>query len=131
MNNSIVLIMEKNIVAVDVNDSVEHVEAILDSHKLSCMPVVDSEGRCFGVISATDFLRFHTSHKNLKSQCAWEVCTHNIVTVGAGISIRDASEIIINQKIHHLVVTQDDVIKGIVSSIDILKYMMSVNDSKI
>lgn len=113
--------MEKNIITVDLDDTAEHVEEILDSHKLSCVPVIDSEGKCFGVISATDFVHFYIAHKNPKVEHAWEVCTHKIIEVSPDISVIEASELMVKNKIHHLVVTENNAIKGIVSSIDLIR----------
>ena len=121
MNNPITSFMEKNIIAVDLNDSVERVEEILDSHKLSFVPVIDPNGKCFGVISATDFLHFHNTYKNPKTEHAWEICTHKIIEVSPAISIKEAGELMVKNKIHHLVVTENNTIKGIVSSFDIIR----------
>jgi CBS domain-containing protein len=113
--------MEKNIITVDLDTTAEHVEEILDSHKLSCVPVIDPKGKCFGIISATDFVHFHNAHKNPKAEKAWEVCTHKTIEVSPDISIEEASELMVKYKIHHLMVTDNNVMKGIVSSIDIIR----------
>jgi len=121
MSQSISSFMEKSIITVDLEDTVEHVEEILDSHELSCVPVVDSMGECFGVISATDLVHFNNSHKNPKAEHAWEVCTHKVIEVSPDISIKEASELMVNNNVHHLMVIDNNVIKGVVSSIDIIR----------
>ncbi len=121
MNNLIISFMEKNIIAVDLDDTVDHVEEILVSHKLSFVPVIDPNGKCFGVISAIDFLHFHIKHKNPKAEYAWEVCTHKTIEVSPAMSIKEASELMVKNKIHHLLVTENNAIKGIVSSVDIIR----------
>ena len=113
--------MEKNIITVELDDTVEYAGKLLDSHKLSCIPVIDSKGKCFGVISATDFVHFCNAQKNPKAKHAWEVCTHKVVEVSSDISVKEASELMVENKIHHLVVTENNAIKGIVSSIDLIK----------
>ena len=115
--------MEKNIVIAELDDTAEHVTQILDSHKLSCVPVVDSNGKCFGVISASDFIHFYNAHKNPKALHAWEICTHKIIEVSPDISINEASELMLKNQIHHLVVTETETntINGIISSIDLLR----------
>ena len=62
MDKTISSLMTKNIVTVDAEDTVDRVEAIMDTHKLSCVPVIDSQGGCFGVISSSDLMHFHTLH---------------------------------------------------------------------
>jgi len=113
--------MEKNIVIADIDDTAERVIEILDSHKLSCVPIVESNGNCFGVISATDFIHFYNAHKNPKAVHAWEICTHKIIEVNSDISIEQASKLMIENKIHHLVITEARKIVGIISSIDLLR----------
>jgi CBS domain-containing protein len=51
MDKAISSIVVANVVTVNINDRIDTVVDVLDSHKLSCVPVVDSEGKCFGVIS--------------------------------------------------------------------------------
>lgn len=122
MDKTISSLMTRNILTVDVEDTVEKVEAIMDTHKLSCVPVIDSQGGCFGVISLTDLLHFHVLHKNQnqKAERAWEVCTHKVIEVGPDMSVKEAAELMTRNKIHHIVVVENKSIKGIVSSIDIV-----------
>ena len=120
MDKTISSLMTRNILTVGTDDTVDRVEAIMDSHKLSCVPVIDSQGGCFGVISSSDLLHFHVLHKNQKAERAWEVCTHKVIEVGPDISVKEAVELMVRNKIHHIVVVENKSIKGIVSSIDIV-----------
>jgi CBS domain-containing protein len=113
--------MGENVITVKLNDTVETVEKILDSHQLSCVPVINTQGECFGVISAPDLVHFHNARKNPIAERAWEMCTHKIIEVSSDISVREAAELMVKNNIHHLVVIEEGSIKGIISSIDILK----------
>jgi len=126
MRKKITSLIGENVITVELNDSVETVEKILDSHRLSCVPVINTQGECFGVISAPDLVHFHNARKNPVAERAWEMCTHKIIEVSSDISVKEAAELMIKNNIHHLVVTEDESIKGIVSSIDILRgYILS------
>ena len=128
MDKTISSLMTKNILAVGADDTVDRVEAIMNSHKLSCVPVIDSKGGCFGVISSSDLVHFHALHKNQKAERAWEVCTHKVIEVGSDLSVKEAAELMVRNKIHHIVVTENESIKGIVSSIDIVReYLLKQN----
>lgn len=128
MDKPISSLMEKHVTVVDIDDTVDRVKEILDSHKLSCVPVVDSKGNCFGAISATDLVHFQTMRKNQKAERAWEVCTHKVIEVSPDISVKEAAELMVKNKIHHLVVTENKSIKGIVSSIDLVRgYFLKQN----
>ena len=126
MRKQITSLIGENVITVKLNDSVETVEKILDSHRLSCVPVINTQGECFGVISAPDLVHFHNARKNPIAERAWEMCTHKIIEVSSDISIKEAAELMVENSIHHLVVIEDGSIKGIVSSIDILRgYVLS------
>jgi CBS domain-containing protein len=121
MRKQITSLMGENVITVKLNDTVETVEKILDSHQLSCVPVINTQGECFGVISAPDLVHFHNARKNPIAERAWEMCTHKIIEVSSDISVREAAELMVKNNIHHLVVIEEGSIKGIISSIDILK----------
>jgi len=121
MKKQITSLIEKNVITVALNDTVASVESVLDSHHLSCVPVINDQGECFGVISAPDLVHFHNARKNPSAERAWEMCTHKTIEVSPGISVKQAAELMVKNNIHHLVVVEDGSIKGIVSSIDILR----------
>jgi CBS domain-containing protein len=114
-------LMEQHIVSVGLEDSIGRVEEILDIRKLSCVPVVDAENRCFGVISAPDLVHFHRLRKNPASAKAWEICTHRVIEVAPTLSVREAAELMVAHRIHHLVVVDGEAIIGIVSSLDLVR----------
>ncbi|MCK4742380.1 MAG: CBS domain-containing protein [Sulfuriflexus sp.] len=122
MSNPTSSFMEKNIIVVNADDTVKHVQEILISHKLSFIPVIEPNGKCFGVISAIDFLHFYKAHKNPNpnAKYAWEICTHKVIEVSSVISLMEACEIMVKNKIHHLVVTENNAIKGVISSLDLI-----------
>jgi len=121
MRKQITSLIEESVITVALNDTVETVEQTLDSHQLSCVPVINAQGECFGVISAPDLVHFHNARKNPIAERAWEMCTHKIIEVSTDISVREAAELMVKNNIHHLVVVEDGSMTGIVSSIDILR----------
>lgn len=74
----------------------------------------------FGEISGPDLMHFHLQHKNSLSHHAREVSTHKVITVEASTSIKAVAELMLENKVHHVVVSHDDIIEGIVSSFDIV-----------
>jgi CBS domain-containing protein len=120
MQENIAYLMDKKLVTVNLNDSAETVEKVMVSNHLSCVPVISSDGNCFGVISAPDLVQFHQARKNPMAQRAWEMCTHKIIEVSPDISIRGAAQLMLENNIHHLVVTEEDSVIGIISSLDII-----------
>jgi CBS domain-containing protein len=121
MRKQITSLIGESVITVELNDTVETVEKILDSNQLSCVPVINAQGECFGVISAPDLVHFHNARKNPIAERAWEMCTHKTIEVSPDISVKEAAALMVKNNIHHLVVIEDGSIKGIVSSIDIIR----------
>lgn len=55
-------VMTTHVVAVTPNDSLRDAMSMLVNNHVSGAPVVDGEGRCVGVISATDILNYEQDH---------------------------------------------------------------------
>ncbi|MDP1771740.1 MAG: CBS domain-containing protein [Methylobacter sp.] len=116
MDKPISLLMDKHITTVDFNDTIFKVEELMNSRKLSFVVVIDSNGNCFGVISYPDIVRFHAQSRNSKNERAWELCTHKVIEVSSDTSARETAKLMIKKKIHHVIITENDLIIGVVSS---------------
>ncbi len=123
-------IMAENITVVDVDDTLEDVECILAARKYSCVPVLDPDGHCFGIITSNDILKSHMLRRNMKQVRAWEICSHLLIEVDPSLPVQDAAILMIKNKIHHLVVSRNNDIKGIVSSIDLLASYYAANHNE-
>ncbi len=121
MDELLLSLMQTNVVTVSVDASIDEVEATLYTHQLTCVPVIDADGKCFGVISAVDLVYFHHLRRNSRSERAWEVCTHKVIDVSPHISIDAAAELMVAHGVHHLVAIENNSIKGIVSSLDLIR----------
>ena len=121
MNETISNLIATELVSVDLDDTIKVVIETLDTHKLSCVPVVDSDGKCFGVISSPDLVHFQKMKINPKAELAWEVCTHNFIELSPKASINEAVELMVKNKIHHIIISENNSLKGILSSLDIIE----------
>ncbi len=121
MNRPISHMMTKTIWTVDTEDTVEKVDTVLTSHRLSAVPVVDAEGVIFGIISTVDLLLFHMANKNPKNVHAWEVCSYKPITVSPDTSSTDVANIMIKQRVHHILIVENGKLVGIVSALDFVK----------
>ena len=103
--------------------------ALLAQEQISGAPVVDAEGRCVGVLSATDFVRQvedagnqgSLSPPGLPEQSVASCMTPDPVAVEAGANIRDVARVMLDAHIHRVgVVDEQRRLIGIVSTTDIL-----------
>ncbi|HEY8034227.1 MAG TPA: CBS domain-containing protein [Methylobacter sp.] len=127
MDKPVSLLMDKHVTTVDFNDTIFKVERLMNSRKLSFVVVIDSNGNCFGVISYPDILRFHVQSRNPKIERAWELCTHKVIEVSSDTSTRETAKLMIKNKIHHVVITENEFIVGIVSSNDFVTEYLKQN----
>jgi CBS domain-containing protein len=127
MDKPIASLMNKHIVIVNIDDTIDKVEKIMDMHKADCVMVMDFKNGCFGVITYPDIVRFYEAGRNPKTEQAWELCTHTVIEVSPNTSAREAAELMLKNKIHHIVVTDNKLIKGIVSAIDFVAEYLKQN----
>lgn len=137
-------LMSRDLVSIPRDMSLRAAARILCNAHVSGAPIVDNDGRCVGVLSATDFLRRATSEAvvahaapNVSRYCSdWFVngdinelpeeavgkfMTANPVTVPRTTSIGEMARQMIDAHIHRLVVVDErGQPVGIVSSMDIL-----------
>jgi CBS domain-containing protein len=121
MDKPISYMMTKNVWTADSEDTVERVEELLVSHRLSSLPIVDSKGVIFGIVSASDLVHFHAARKSPKAVRAWEICTHKPIEVGPTTPIGEVARLMVKNKIHHVVVSENKSVVGVVSSLDFVE----------
>jgi CBS domain-containing protein len=116
--------MNRMVVAVDIDDTVEAVEQLLHSGIYSFVPVLEPDGTPFGVISACDLVNFHARHGKAKLNRSWEVCTHKVLAIPPDTPVEDAAQMMLDKHVHHLVVMDHGHVAGVVSTLDLLgKYL--------
>jgi len=121
MDRPIVHIMAKTVWTVALEDTAEKVENLLNRRSLSAVPVVDENGGVFGIISSGDMLHLHAAKKNPKAIRAWELCTYKPIAVRPDTSIGEVAKLMIKNKIHHVPVTENGKLCGIVSALDFVE----------
>lgn len=118
MTKPISLLMNAEITVIDFNDTIDKVEDVMVSKGFSCLPVMDSNQGCFGVICYPDIVRFRRTGKNPRTERVWELCSHHVLKVSPDTSITDTAILMLKNHFHHIVVAENELIKGIVSSMD-------------
>jgi CBS domain-containing protein len=122
MNDAVAKIMTKMVRTVLGDDTVEKVENEMTRLKLHAVPVVDAKGAVFGIISSVDVVNFHVAKRNAKAVKAWELCTYKPISVSPQTPMKEVASIMVNKRIHHVLVTEDNTLKGIVSTFDFLEH---------
>jgi CBS domain-containing protein len=122
MNQPISALMTRPAHCVDIDDSIASVERSMLHHRVSWVPVRDKDGPIVGVISSTDLLQFHAQERDPARVFAWQMCTHEPLTVGRNASIADVARQLAERNAHHVVVIDDNgEPEGVVSSLDYVR----------
>lgn len=137
-------IVSKDIVSLDVRDTVRVALELMGENRVSTLPVVDNHDRCVGILSAADLvdltrdadedireldwsdlsskvLLMDKLSLNLGNEPIQNFMSESIVTVTLETPIGRAAQEMLRNQIHHLpVVDKDSKLLGIVSTMDLL-----------
>ena len=116
MNVKVHELMTETVVTTTAHQSIEHVRNIIEHHKVGSVPVVDSEGAPIGIVSATDLVAHLKDDAQVKT-----IMTQKVYAIPKYDDVSVAARIMRNHKIHHLVVTHEQKVVGILSAFDLLK----------
>ena len=109
-------LMRDQVIFLTEKQPIEHIRKIFEKNKISALPVVDVEERLLGIISHKDLLGQLDHTKTAK-----DLMTQGVYTIPEYENVETAARIMRNHKIHHLVVTHEKKLVGIISSFDLLK----------
>ena len=116
MNIKVKDLMSGRVVLARPHDTVERLRGVLKRNRIHAIPVVDAEGEPAGMVSTADLaddLKQGTPVSGVMSTKVYVVPQYEDVAI--------AARMMRNQRIHHLVVTHEKQVVGILSSFDLLK----------
>ena len=108
--------MAKQVISAQPHHSVDHVRGLMDNNHISAVPVIGPEGEPVGIITSTDLareLKGGAPVSGLMTKDVYKVPQYNDASVAARIMRK--------HKIHHVVVTHEKKVVGIISSFDLLQ----------
>jgi CBS domain-containing protein len=137
-------VMTKDIVAVAPDTDLATIAKLLTERRISGVPVVSGKGSAVGVVTladladpdrkpseATAFPVFYqiedgwaaptVDSKEPRKGRAEDVMTPVAVSVESSTSLLEASRVMVEERIHRLLVVEDDLLVGIVSTLDLLR----------
>jgi CBS domain-containing protein len=115
-------IMTSNIVAARESTTAREISVRLLIGNFNGLPVIDSNIKLVGIVTAVDILRAIRRGKNLDSLRAIDIMTRNPVTVKQDTDINEIIDIILQRHIILVPVVDDrHKLKGLVSRLDILR----------
>jgi CBS domain-containing protein len=116
MNVKIADLMAKRVVTAQPHHSVEHLRGIMARSRIHAVPIVGSEGEALGIVTTADLAR-----KVKGESPVTRVMTERVACVPAYNDVSVAARIMRKHKIHHVVVTHEKKVVGMISSFDLLR----------
>lgn len=125
-------IMTSEPITVNTTNNISDVLKIFENNNIHHLPVVSGDA-LIGMISKTDLERisYVTGVQNGKAASAVydmlsieEVMTKQVETIPAEGQIKEAAELLAQGTFHALPVIEDNAVKGIVTTTDVLNYLL-------
>ena len=109
-------LMKSNVLTAPPHQHIFQIREIMKKHKIQSIPIVDPENTLVGIVSNQDLLEQASDHSPVSQHM-----TEKVYTIPEYEKVEIAARIMRNHKIHHLVVTKEKKVVGILSSFDLLK----------
>lgn len=109
-------LMSERVMSVTRGQSIGHVRDLLERHGIHSLPVVNSKNEPIGIVTSMDLVAETNDEAPLG-----QLMTRGVYTVPKYADVSLAARIMLNHGIHHMVVTHEQQVAGILSSFDLLR----------
>lgn len=117
MNTKIADLMVEKVMTATRHQTIGHVREVMATHAVSCMPVVNPDGEPLGIVTSTDLL--NCGHAEAAPVSG--VMSKGAYSVPQYADPSMAARIMRNHHVHHVLVTHEGELVGIVSAFDLLR----------
>jgi len=109
-------VMTKKVISISSQDSMADAARKLRDHSISGLPVVDSQERCTGILSALDFVKQAKDSDRVSQHM-----TSSVQSIGASQPLLKAARVMCTNHIHRLPVLDDQQRPiGMVTALDVV-----------
>ncbi len=109
-------LMAKRVITASPHHKVGHIRDIMERNKFHAVPVVGTDGDAVGIVTTSDLTRKVKDESPIS-----RIMTRAVTVVPAYNNAEVAARIMRKKRIHHVVVTHEKKVVGIISSFDLLK----------
>ncbi len=139
-------IMTTDVITVRPETSIEELSALLVQHRISGAPVVDQNGKLFGIVTEHDLIsrnrrlhiptvvsfldaaiylesskKFEEDVRRLAATKVADICNRSVVTITESSTIQDIATIMDEKKVHLLPVVRGASLVGIIGKLDVVR----------
>lgn len=130
-------IMTRNVLHIDVNDSLHEAERLMTVNHIRHIPVTDS-GKLVGMLSLNDLLRLNFVESYGADEEAIDASIYDMLSIDQimvshprsvehSTSIADVARVFVERDFHALPVVDGDQLAGIVTTTDVIRYFLEKN----
>ncbi len=127
-------IMTTKLITLDVNDGLDKAEHLFKKYKIRHIPVIEKD-KIIGMISMNDLLRIsfadgaYREEENISSSIydmftLKQLMIGNLETVTPDTTIKEVAELLVQREFHSLPVVENGTLKGMVTTTDLIKYLL-------
>jgi CBS domain-containing protein len=115
-------VMTKNVICVSAQDTMTQAASTLRKHGISGAPVIDSQGRSAGVLSALDFVKQRSDSSAISGDdSVSSQMTVEVHTIAANQSLMAAARLMCSKHVHRLpVLDEHQRPVGIITALDVV-----------
>ena len=125
-NNLISILLKRNVISINQNDTVYDAINILSEKKIGALPVLNDQNKLCGMLSERDIIqkisndkKIDFSHTQIKS-----IMTTKVITCNQNTESNVLMTIMTNNKIRHIPIVEKNSLIGIVSIGDVVKRLL-------
>jgi CBS-domain-containing membrane protein len=141
-------IMTKAVFSVREETDIKELAALFVKHRVTAMPVVDTDGKLVGMVSQTDLVeqdkplhiptvislfdwviylesekKFQEEVRKVTARKVGEICSRQLVTCVPQTPLSEIASLMVDNKVHLVPVLEDDVLVGVVARLDLIRSM--------
>lgn len=117
-------VMSPDVRTVRPDDTVDRLRDVLYLHGIGSALVVDAERRPVGIVTTTDIVEDWAP-----DQVVAAVMSDEIVTVPSTTPVTVAARLMLERRVHHLVVGTEQDVRGVTSSFDLLEQLTELAEA--
>jgi CBS domain-containing protein len=109
-------LMARRVISAQPHQTVGHLRKLMEQNRIGAIPIVGQDNEALGIVTSTDLarrLKEETPCSRIMSEGVHSVPAYNDVSVAARIMRK--------HRIHHVLITEEKRVVGLISSFDLLK----------
>ena len=125
-NSLISQLLKRDVISINPNKTVFNAIILLTENNIGALPVINDNKELCGIISERDIIRAMSQNigTNFKKSLINSIMTSNVITISNNTISEDIMDIMTKNKIRHIPIVENNLLKGIVSIGDVVKRLL-------